>query len=109
MACVHEFGILPTVPKPGEEFDDTPQKYNCVTIEDDLLECYGQAINALDCCWNTIDQREKGLAWYGISLLPPATAGQLCKILEQDPNCAEVCEILRRAYAESRFVIHYGV
>ena len=35
----HEFGIMQTAPQKGKRYDAyDPQKYNCITVDDDYLE-----------------------------------------------------------------------
>ena len=108
MPMVHEFGIMLTDPKSGEQYIDyEPQKYNCITVHDEIVECFGDAVlKDLPCYWCTMDRPEKGLAYCGITLIPPAS---LPTLLEASSSCADLQQLITRAMNENRFVIHFGL
>ena len=108
MPMVHEFGIMLTDPKTGEQYIDyEPQKYNCVTVHDEIVERFGDAVlRDLPCYWCTVDRPETGLAYCGITLIPPVSLPILYKA---SPACADLQKLIAQAMDENRFVIHFGL
>ena len=52
----HEFGIMQEAPKHGHRYDEyQPQKYNCISVNDDYLEDIVAQFNDIDFFWHTID------------------------------------------------------
>ncbi|MBQ2667057.1 MAG: hypothetical protein IJF56_00345 [Clostridia bacterium] len=104
---VHEFGVMSTDPEPGERYDEyEPQKYGCIAVDDALVEQFGDAVlRDLPCYWHTLDRPEHGLAYCGITLIPPASLPVLLEAAEIDP----LRELIRTAMAEDKFIIHYGL
>lgn len=116
MPCTHEFGILPEIDRKkdyGDSFE--PEKYGCVAIDDDYLNDWWGELELLPSFLHCFDRPEQGLARYGVTLLPPASAGQLARIIEKDKRLQEGTDLvdlvllLRQAEKEEKFVIHYGV
>lgn len=107
MPMVHEFGVMSTDPEPGERYDEyEPQKYGCIAVDDALVEQFGDAVlRDLPCYWHTLDRPEHGLAYCGITLIPPASLPVLLEAAEIDP----LRELIRTAMAEDKFIIHYGL
>ena len=63
----HEFGIMQNVPKKGIRYDEyEPQKYNCISVNDDYVENIVGKFNHMDFYWHTLDVKEKGLAYCGV-------------------------------------------
>ena len=68
----HEFAIVQKKPSTKERFNSyEPQKYNCIVVDDDFIEPIIMDLQSVDCYWHTLQRAEKGLAYYGITLIPP--------------------------------------
>ncbi|MGN1443515.1 MAG: hypothetical protein ACI4XE_06670, partial [Acutalibacteraceae bacterium] len=68
----HQFGIMKQNPKPGVRYDEyEPGKYGCIAVEDEIIEKFSEEICSLDMFWHTVDMPAKGLAYCGITLIPP--------------------------------------
>ena len=108
MPMVHEFGIMLTDPQPKENYIDyEPQKYNCVVVHDEIVEKFGDAVlRDMPCFWCSVDRPEKGLAYCGITLIPPAS---LPTLLEAAGESEPLQKLIEKAIAENRFVIHFGL
>lgn len=107
MDC-HEFGVMERAPRPGERYDCyEPEKYGCVRVGGALAKPLLAA--ELDCFWHSLDVPGKGLACCGITLIPPESLGAALAAAEGYPGLRPVAELLRRARAEGRFVIHFGL
>ncbi len=69
----HEFGIMDTAPVMGKRYDTyEPQKYDCISVEDDAVLAILELLQEIDFGWHTIDISEKGLTYYGVTLVVAA-------------------------------------
>jgi len=120
MAC-HHFGII-------DEFDDfhdygadgdyygLVKKYNCVSYDDDALEMWARGLEDIEFHWHTHGNMGNGLAWWGVTLIPPDAIPKAIFILEQHIDKTLRCEaeavtllgLLKKALSDSKWVIHYG-
>ena len=78
----HEFGIMQSEPMDREFFEEyEPNKYNCIPIDDDFIEPILIELQNVDCYWNTLQNKGNGLAYYGITLIPPSSLDVFINIL----------------------------
>lgn len=106
----HEFGIMEENPNPGERYDDyEPWKYGCISIHDDFIEPLLPELEQIDCFWHTVDMPGKGIDYCGINLIPPSSARRFIAALEPIEEFIPLAELLARAEAEGKFVIHFGI
>ena len=106
----HDFGIMPKKPVSGKRYDEyKPEKYNCISVDDDFLSPYLEDLRSVKCCWHTLDRPEDGLAYDGVTLIPPDSIEKLIRILENDTHFSELTAMLLRAQREDKFMIHYGI
>ena len=62
--AMHEFGIMKELPKAGCRYDEyVPEKYDCISIDDDFVEVFANMLLEVDMYWHTIDITGKGLAY----------------------------------------------
>lgn len=116
MPCVQEFGILDRV-DPARDYGDsyTPEQYGCVAIDDDYLNDWWPRWAELPSYFHCLARPGKGLARYGVTLLPPSSLPTLRDMVcsdpryGQDPALEALADVLARAAREEKFVIHYGV
>ena len=116
----HDFGILPS-PDPGEDYGDsyTPEYYDCVMVHmdrlDQLYEDYGPEMNALDTYFHRMSRPAHGLAYCGITLIPPASLPPFRALVAaehgQRPHeeWAALLEKIDGALVSGSFLLHYGV
>ena len=58
----HNFGIMQTPPEHGKRYNDyEPEKYNCLSVNDDYIESIVNDLNNMDFHWHTIDSQIKVL------------------------------------------------
>ncbi len=70
----HEFGIMQSEPMKGERFDEyEPEKYDCITIDDVFIEPLLSELLDINFYWHSIDVPGKGIAYLGITLIPPVS------------------------------------
>ncbi len=106
----HEFGIMPETPKKHKRYDIySPQKYNCITVDDRYILNIAESLRILKCYWHTLDRPENGLAYYGITLIPPESTKQFLEIISEKPELNDLASLLWEAVSSDKFVIHYGI
>ena len=106
----HEFGIMQTPPQEGIRYDEyKPNKYNCISINDDYLENVLEKINDIDFYWHTLDVFGKGLAYCGVTLIPPTSMQKCIDVIENISELHQLKELLSKAYDENKWVIHFGI
>lgn len=82
----HDFGIMPETPKKHRRYDAyTPEKYNCIAVDDQYISDIAESLHVLKCYWHTTDRQEQGLAYYGITLIPPESVRQFMEIISDKP------------------------
>ena len=106
----HEFGIMQTAPQKGQRYDVySPQKYNCITVDDDCLEDIVANFNDIDFYWHSLDVPGKGIAYYGITLIPPVSMQEFISVIKNVPELSELKALAKKAYAENKWIIHFGL
>ena len=109
----HEFGIMKNTPKQQVRFDSyEPEKYSPITIIDDsYIEPILLELQQVPCYWHTRQRPEQGLAYYGITLIPPDSIEQFLAILERQngDEYEQLINLLKQAMAENKYVIHFGI
>ena len=109
MPCVHDFGIVEDVSALPEEIPCEPEKYGCIWIDDDYLDDWWPRLALLPTFFHTLDRPERGLARYGITLIPPESLPVLLAALEGRTALQAVYRLLQRAEQSHQFVIHFGI
>ena len=107
----HEFGIMRRAPMPGERYDVyLPEKCDSLIAADDIyIEKLQSGLEAVDTFYHTLDVAGKGLAYCGVTLIPPEAAGQMADIVKDMPELKELEALLETAEETGRYVIHYGL
>ena len=106
----HEFGIMQEAPGKGRRYDKyEPQKYNCISVNDDYLETIVAQLDDIDFFWHTTDVPGKGIAYTGITLIPPASMPEFIAVIENIRELSELKTLLQKAWRENKWVIHYGL
>lgn len=106
----HEFGIMNISPKRDERYDTyEPEKYNCISVHDDYIEPLLDNLSLIDCYWHTLECPGKGLAYCGITLVPPSSMEQFIELLESSTGTEALKSLLSKAKEDEKFVIHFGI
>ncbi len=106
----HKFGIMQTAPNKGKRYDDyEPQKYNCISVNDDYLEDIAASLSDIDFYRHTLDISGKGIAYCGITLIPPTSIPEIISVIDSIFELTELKELLNKAYIEDKWVIHFGI
>lgn len=106
----HEFGIMQNDPKPGKRYDKyEPQKYNCISVNDDYVEIIVANLYNVDFYWHTLDVPAKGIAYTGITLIPPKSISSFTAAIKDNVELNELKDLLEKALVENKWVIHFGL
>lgn len=106
----HEFGIMQNAPAHGRRYDEyEPQKYNCVSVNDDYLEDIVANFNHIDFYWHTLDVKGKGIAYCGITLIPPCSIQAFIDVIKDITALHELRKLLEKALAANKWIIHFGL
>ena len=95
-----------------ERFDRyEPQKYNCIVVDDDLIEPILVDLCSVDCYWHTLQKPGEGLAYCGITLIPLKSTDAFIKVLyaqsKQEYN--PLLSLASQAKKEGKYIIHFGI
>ena len=106
----HEFGIMQQAPLRGKRYDDyVPERYDCISVDDDFLEDVVGAFTPIDFYWHTLDVRGKGLAYCGVTLIPPQSLAAFIHVVANLPGLSELTALAERAKKDGKWMIHYGL
>lgn len=106
----HEFGIMDQAPQSGARYDAyEPGRYRCISVEDADLENIVADFRHIDCCWHSPDVKEKGLAYCGVTLIPPASHRAFLDALGGAAALSPLRALFRKAMEENRWIIHFGL
>ena len=106
----HEFGIMESNPIKGCRYDDyEPQKYDCISVEDEYIERIDTELVALKCYAHTLDVPIDGLAYCGVTLIPPEAIEQFISLIKEQTEMTDLKNLLCAALRQNKFVIHFGL
>lgn len=110
MGMTHEFGIMEHDPKPGERYDSyEPWKYAVISVHDDHIETLAPRLDEIDMFWHTLDVPGRGLAYCGITLIPPSAFPAVLEIIRPVAELRPLTELMEQADREKKYIIHYGL
>lgn len=79
MPSVHDFGIIDDVnSKKDYDGEYSPEKYNCISVEDDIICSLSKNLSVMKTYLHSLDRREFGLAYFGITIIPPDSLPFFC-------------------------------
>lgn len=106
----HEFGIMQNAPEKGKRYDEyEPQKYNCISVDDAYVEKLDEKLIDVDFYWHTTDVSGKGLAYCGVTLIPPCSLQNFIEVVKDDPHLTELRTLAESAKRENQWIIHFGL
>ena len=108
----HEFGIIQNQPMSKEQFYEyEPNKYSCIAVDDNFIEPILIDLQNVDCYWHTLQISGKGLAYYGITLIPPESMDILIKVLllQDKLEYTDLISLVNQAKEENKYIIHFGI
>ena len=106
----HEFGIMQNAPKPRKRYDEyEPHKYHCISIDDTYVEKIDANLNNIDFYWHTLDRPAKGIAYTGVTLIPPTSLQAFIAVIKDIAELNVLKDLLENASVENKWVIHFGL
>ena len=106
----HEFGIMYTAPTIEQDYNNyEPEKYHCISVEDDNIEPLLKEFSAIPCYWNSLRRAKKGLAYCGVTIIPPHSLKEFISVIDNKAQFHELKELFQKADKENKFVIHFGI
>ena len=106
----HEFGIMTYAPRQNKRYDEyEPWEYACISVDDDDLESIVERLAFIDFYWHTLFVKGKGLAYCGITLVPPCSLKSFIDVVADIPKLCELKALLEEALNKNKWVIHYGI
>ncbi|RKD22386.1 hypothetical protein SAMN02745883_00771 [Caminicella sporogenes DSM 14501] len=111
-----EFGIIDKIDKNKEYIKYEPEKYNCVTIDDDIyIDDWWEELSKMKTYFGDLNSPNMSLARHGVTLIPPESLSILETIVSNDPrikqdySLMELLKLIRKAKLENKYMIHFGV
>ncbi len=106
----HEFGMMMADPEPGQLFEEyEPEKYDCIAVDDEYIQTVAEKLAGVSVYWHGLNRPESGLAYHGITLIPPEAIAEVIEVVRYVPEMRRLMELLVVAKRERKFVIHFGV
>ncbi|MBU5481447.1 hypothetical protein [Blautia sp. MSJ-19] len=59
--------------------------------------------------WHTLSAEGKGLAYYGVTLIPPYSLKAFIDAIADIPELNELKKLLKQALDQNKWMIHYGI
>ena len=83
-------------PEPGQIFEEyEPGKYDCIAVDDECIQAVIEKLMGIKCYWHSLDRPEAGLAYHGITLIPPESIAEVIEAVR------DVSEMRRRGRCKS--------
>lgn len=86
----HDFGIIDSFKENKWYSDYEPEKYNCISVDDDLLGeliiKYNEELMAIKTYFQVTTQPGNGLDYCGVTLIPPESLKQFRDIIIKANN-----------------------
>jgi hypothetical protein len=115
----HEFGIIDSFEENKWYSDYEPKKYNCISVNDDLIEelikKYYEELMAIKTYFQVTTQPGTGLDYCGVTLIPPESLKQFRDIIIKANNYFKAKEFklltekITEAITGNKYLIHYGI
>jgi hypothetical protein len=111
-----EFGIVDKL-DPEKDYGDPyePKEYHCIAICDDALNDWWDELTEMKTYFHCLKRPDRNLARWGVTLIPPESLDILTEVIMNNTQAEymsdglEIIEVLKKAKAENKFIIHYGV
>lgn len=114
MPLTHEFGIIEDVQeKVYERY--TPVTHDCVSLDDDIILDLIYSLNIMPTYFHQLDRPSFGLAYYGITIIPPTSLSLFLEIVlssdawKRYKDLNELAVKIKQAKDLQRYMIHYGI
>ena len=115
----HEFGIIDSFEENKWYSEYEPEKHNCISVNDDLIEeliiKYNEELMAIKTYFQVTTQPGNGLDYYGVTLIPLKSLIQFRDVIikansqYQSQELQALIEMITDAIKKDKYLIHYGI
>lgn len=111
----HKFGIIDDGSDLENEIKYTPQKYKCIKVDDNLILGLIHELALMKTYFHNLSRIEFGLAYYGITIIPPESLSVFEDILLNakktltNDNLDKLLFLVRNGLENQKHLIHFGV
>ncbi|MFS1518802.1 short-chain dehydrogenase [Bacillus sp. SCS-151] len=115
MACIHEFGIIDNFNVRQDYNYYDPKEYNCIAVDDDLINDLSKNLNIMKSYFHSYTRPEYGLAYWGITIIPPESLSLFYDVVVSSPNfkksdeLAKLAAKITQSKEEKKYMIHFGI
>jgi hypothetical protein len=112
---VHQFGILDPVDTKKTYNDYTPEKYDCISVHDDTISLLADQLSTMKTYFHSFDRPERGLAWYGITIIPPESLSSFHDAVTSSEwfghsdEFRKLAAKIMQAKRDNKPMIHFGI
>lgn len=110
-----EFGTIKDFNTEKDYSDYEPEKYNCVSINDDYINEWWDKLVLIKTYFHCYNRPSLALARLGVTLIPPESLEAFYDIVctSYNHNSLEdllnLMRLIRKAIVEDKYIIHYGI
>ncbi|MCH4890949.1 short-chain dehydrogenase [Acidaminobacter sp. JC074] len=111
----HEFGIVGNDSDLKNGFEYTPKKYKCICVDDNLIQSIFNELKLMKTYFHELSRKEFGLAYYGITIIPPESLSVFEEILlnakktKKYNDLDELLRLVKIGLENQKHIIHFGV
>lgn len=115
----HEFGIIDFFEENKWYSNYEPEKYNCISVSDGLIEeliiKYNEELMAIKTYFQVATQPGTGLDYFGVTIIPPEFLRDFRNIIIKANNQYQwqelklLIEKVSDAISKNKYLIHYGI
>ncbi len=115
----HEFGIIDSCEENKWYSEYEPEKYNCISVSDDLIEklivTYEKELMAIKTYFQVTTKPGRGLDYCGVTIIPPESLKQFRDVIIKANNEYQYQELealiekISDAIKNDKYIIHYGI
>lgn len=115
----HEFGIIDSFEENRWYSCYEPKKYNCISVNDNLLEeiliKYNEELMDVKTYFQVTTQPGHGLDYCGVTLIPPQSLEQFRDIVVKanthykSQELQQLIHKISDAIRKNKYMIHYGI
>lgn len=117
MGPYNEFAIIHEINTSQDYSKVKIADYNTIKISDDCVNQWVVELSDMDAFWHKLANPKKGLARYGVTLIPPKSLNLLREAILSNVlkriiknNCIiDLLELIERAETENKCLIHFGI
>lgn len=112
---VHEFGIIDDFNLRKDYGYYAPEEYKCISVDDDLIQDFSESLKVMKSYFHSYDRPEFGLAYWGITIIPPESLSQFYDVVVSSPQfkkseeLTDLATIINQAIEEKKYMIHFGI